>query len=218
MKPQWNLLSGRATAGSVARGNNNRNNYNNRRNVNANNRPSNRLGMTSFLLSACDCMKTFRNLFQKLCSYENLLLAFRKAKKRKSKKPYVIEFEKNLKNNLFRLQWELMTQTYTPRPMTTFTVRDPKTRKISASNFRDRVIHHAICNIIEPIFEKRFIHDTYANRRKKGTSAALKRFDFFLRKVTGNGKHFGGGGQKRQRCGRLRPQGRHKALFRNSRP
>jgi len=140
-------------------------------------------------------MHTYRNLFQRLCSYENLLLAFRKAKKRKSMKPYVIEFEKSLENNLFQLQWELLTHTYKPRPLTVFTVRDPKTRKISSSDFRDRVIHHAICNIIEPIFEKRFIHDTYANRKGKGTLAALKRFDLFLHKVTGNGR-VAGGGQK----------------------
>ena len=67
--------------------------------------------------------------------------------------------------------------------MTTFTVRDPKTRKISASHFRDRVVHHAICNIIEPIYEPRFIHDTFANRKGKGTSGILKRADQFIRKV-----------------------------------
>lgn len=133
-------------------------------------------------------MKTYHNLYQQLCSYENLLLAFINARKRKSLKPYVLEFESNLQNNLFSLQWELLTHTYVPKPLTTFTVRDPKTRKISASNFRDRVVHHAICNIISSIFESRFIHDTYANRKGKGTLAALKRFDFFLRKVTGNGK------------------------------
>ncbi len=89
-----------------------------------------------------------------------------------------------------------MTHTYKPKPLTTFTVRDPKTRKISASNFRDRVVHHAICIIITPIFESRFIHDTYANRKGKGTLAALKRFDYFLKKVTKNGKLVGGGGTR----------------------
>ncbi len=133
-------------------------------------------------------MKTYCNLYQHLCSYENLLLAFINARKRKSLKPYVLDFEANLQNNLFSLQWELLTHTYKPKPLTTFTVRDPKTRKISASDFRDRVVHHAICNIIAPIFESRFICDTYANRKGKGTLAALKRFDSFLRKVTGNGR------------------------------
>lgn len=133
-------------------------------------------------------MKTYHNLFDKLSNYDNLLLAFQKARKRKTKRQYVIDFERNLQNELFKLQWELLTGTYKPIPLTTFTVRDPKTRKISSSHFRDRVIHHALCNVIEPIFEKRFIYDTYANRKGKGTLAALKRFDRFLRKATRNGK------------------------------
>lgn len=131
-------------------------------------------------------MKTFRNLFQRLCSFENLQLAFQKAKKRKAKKAYVQAFEKNLANELYALQWELLTGIYSPAPLKTFTVRDPKTRKISSSHFRDRVVHHAICNVIEPIFEPRFIYDTFANRKGKGTSGTLERADQFIRKV-GNG-------------------------------
>lgn len=129
-------------------------------------------------------MKTYRNLYDKLCSYDNLLLAFNKAKKRKSKKPYVQTFEKNLKSELYKLQWELLTGIYRPAPLTTFIVRDPKTRKISASHFRDRIVHHAICNIIEPIYESRFIYDTFANRKEKGTLGTLQRFDQFMRKVS----------------------------------
>jgi retron-type reverse transcriptase len=78
--------------------------------------------------------------------------------------------------------------TYEAKPLKQFTIRDPKPRIISASDFRDRVVHHALCNIIEPIFEKSFIHDSYANRKGKGTHAALKRFDLFKRKVSRNGK------------------------------
>lgn len=127
--------------------------------------------------------KTYKNLYTKLYSYENLLLAFKKAKKRKSKKKYVLDFEKNLKQNLKQLQQELINNTYEPKPLTTFTIRDPKTRKISASAFRDRIIHHALINIIQPIFEKTFILDSCANQKKKGTSFAIKRFDFFKRKI-----------------------------------
>jgi retron-type reverse transcriptase len=131
-------------------------------------------------------MQTYRNLFPQLCSFENLRLAFQKARKRKTQKEYVQRFEKNLANELYALQWELLTGIYRPGPLKTFTVRDPKTRKISASHFRDRVVHHAICNVIEPIFEPRFIHDTFANRTGKGTSGILQRADCFIRKV-GNG-------------------------------
>ncbi len=127
--------------------------------------------------------KTYKQLYIKLYFYENLFSAFKKAKKRKSKKKYVLDFEKNLEENLKQLSLELKIQTYSPKPLTTFTIRDPKTRKISASAFRDRIIHHALINIIQPIFEKTFIYDSYANQKNKGNSRALKRFDYFKRKI-----------------------------------
>ena len=109
-------------------------------------------------------MKTYSNLFENLCSIENLRAAFNKAKKGKSKKWYVKEFESNLDNELTKLKTELETQTYRPKPLKRFIIRDPKTRVIPASTFRDRVIHQAICKIIEPIFEKTLIYDSYASR------------------------------------------------------
>src|SRR3989338_1331406 len=124
--------------------------------------------------------------YSKLCAYENLEKAFRKARKGKTLKRYVIDFEKNLKENLLRLQSELLLQIYRPQPLETFNLRDPKTRKISKAVFRDRVIHHALCNIIEPMLEKEFIYDSFANRKGKGTLGAIKRFDVFKRKVSKN--------------------------------
>lgn len=151
-------------------------------------------------------MKAYGNLYPPLCSYENLELAFRKARKRKTTKPYVIEFESNLKENLNQLNRELETLSYRPRPLTTFSVRDPKTRRISASHFRDRVVHHALCNIIAPIFEKRFIHDSFANQKGKGTHSAIKRFEKFMSKVSSNEhKVRNGGGEIR--FGQQRNQG-----------
>ncbi|HLC89234.1 MAG TPA: reverse transcriptase/maturase family protein [Candidatus Nanoarchaeia archaeon] len=131
-------------------------------------------------------MKTYKHLYPELCSYKNLESAFRKAKKRKSARLYVIEFEKNLKENLFQLQNELQNETYRPQPLKTFILRDPKTRKISVSVFRDRIVHHALGNVLLPIFEKSFIYDSYANRLGKGTLAALDRFDYFKCKVSRN--------------------------------
>ncbi len=125
-------------------------------------------------------------MYQQLCSYENLYLAYKKARKRKTLKPYVIEFEENLEDNLLQLRSELLLHSYQPKPLQTFIIRDPKTRKINRSDFRDRVVHHALCNIIEPILEKKFIYDSYANRKGKGTLAAIKRFDHFKRKVSKN--------------------------------
>ena len=126
------------------------------------------------------------DLYSKLCSYENLELAFAKAKKGKTLRKDVIEFEKDLKHNLNDLQTELITQTYKPKPLQTFILRDPKTRKISKSDFRDRVVHHALCNIIEPILSKSFIHDSYANRKGKSVFKAIERFDQFKRRVFKN--------------------------------
>ncbi len=131
-------------------------------------------------------MKTYKNLYQELCSKENIALAFKKAQKRKSRKPYVIEFKNNLDENLKILRDKLLSDEYQPKPLRTFVIRDPKVRKIRKSYFVDRIVHHAICNVLEPIFEKRFIHDSFANRKGKGALNAIKRFDRFKRKVSKN--------------------------------
>jgi len=132
-------------------------------------------------------MKTYNNLYKDIISLSNLYLAYENARKNKTKKFYVIEFEKDLINNLKQLRIELLFHSYQPKPLKTFILRDPKTRKISKSAFRDRVIHHALIKIIEPIFEKTFIYDSCANRKRKGNLFALKRFDDFKRKVSKNG-------------------------------
>ena len=116
----------------------------------------------------------------------NLANAWRKARKGKTKKPYVIEFEKNIRENLLNLREELLTQNYKPKPLITFTIRDPKTRKISKADFRDRIIHHALIRVIEPIFDKTFIYDSCANRKGRGNLFALKSFDKYKRKITNN--------------------------------
>ena len=116
----------------------------------------------------------------------NLFLAWRKARKGKTKKDYVKEFEKDLIKNLLELHEELKNQTYKPKPLKTFILRDPKTRTISKADFRDRIVHHALCNVIEPIFDKTFIYDNCANRKNKGSLFAIQRFDNYKRKVTNN--------------------------------
>ncbi|MFH1711066.1 MAG: hypothetical protein ABH840_02025 [Nanoarchaeota archaeon] len=132
--------------------------------------------------------KTYNNFYDKIISLENLVLAWKKARKGKTKKFYVIEFETNFQENLLKLHEELKNQTYTPEPLVNFIVNDPKTRKISKSAFRDRIVHHALIRIIEPIFEKRFIYDSCANRKGKGNLFALRRFYSFVNKISENGK------------------------------
>lgn len=131
-------------------------------------------------------MNSHKNLYEDIISLKNLILAYKKARKGKTKKDYVQEFKENLAYNLKLLHEELKNQTYKPFPLKIFILRDPKTRKISKSDFRDRVVHHALCNIIEPLFDKTFIYDSCANRIGKGTLFASKRFEKFQRKVTHN--------------------------------
>ena len=133
-------------------------------------------------------MKTYNKLYEKLYSTENLVSAFKKARKGKSKKDYVINFESNLERNIAILQRDLRLKKYHPNKLKKFIVRDPKTRTIHSSIFRDRIVHHAIINIIQPIYEKIFIYDSFASRKNKGTHLAVKRFESFVRKVSSNGR------------------------------
>jgi retron-type reverse transcriptase len=121
-------------------------------------------------------------LFDQLCDWSNLLLAFGKAAKGKRSREPAAAYEYRLEDNLIALQDELRQKTYGPGAYNSFYIHDPKKRLISAAPFRDRVVHHALCNVIEPIFEKRFIHDSYANRKGKGTHRAIERAQRFLRR------------------------------------
>ena len=131
-------------------------------------------------------MQTHKNIYPEIYNLSNLLLAWRKARKGKTKKPYVNEFEKDTIRNLLLLHEELKNKTYFPKHLKTFILRDPKTRKINKSAFRDRIVHHALVRILEPIFDKTFIYDSCANRKGKGNLFALKRFEKYQRKITNN--------------------------------
>lgn len=182
------LLSGKMLHSLVASLNSNRND--NRLNVNGNNWNDNNNGYAFGMALAAKAqnMITCTNLYEKIISFENLILAWKKARKGKTTKGYVIEFEQNLFYNLMALHYELKSGTYTPKPLEEFVIRDPKTRRIHKSDFKDRIVHHAIVNILEPIYEKIFIYDSCANRVSKGNLFALKRFSDFMRKVSENGK------------------------------
>ncbi len=168
----------------------NSNNFDDRLNVNANNSEDNdnkhSFGMA--LAYQDITMKTYNNLYPKVYSMRNLIAAWKNARKGKTKKDYVIEFEKNLRDNLIALHYELKYFYYKPKTLITFILRDPKTRKISKSDFRDRIVHNALVMVIEPIFDKTFIYDSYANRKGKGNLSAIKRLRKFMGKVSRNGK------------------------------
>jgi retron-type reverse transcriptase len=112
-------------------------------------------------------------LYQSITSFQNLCTAFKKAFIGKKSNPEAAEFYLNLEKNLFKLREELLNKTYTPGKYRYFEIRDPKERLISAAPFRDRVVHHALINIIEPIFERIFIKNSFACRKGKGTHKSV---------------------------------------------
>lgn len=118
-------------------------------------------------------------MYQQVTAWPNLLLAYRKAARHKRGKPSAAAFEHQLADRLLDLQHNLRHFTYQPGEYVHFTIHDPKTRKISAAPFRDRVVHHALCNIIEPQFEAQFHPHSYANRISKGTHRAIDTLQAF---------------------------------------
>ncbi len=126
-------------------------------------------------------MKRFGNLYTHVVSYENLILAAHKAFRGKKARASVASFYFHLETEVIGLQEELISGQYCPRPYRQFEIREPKVRQICSSDFRDRVVHHAVCNVIDPLFERRLIGDTYACRNNKGAHAALKRAQQFAR-------------------------------------
>ena len=121
-------------------------------------------------------------MYTSISDWDNLWLAYRVAARGKRGAATVARFEIQAADHLVALQAELRAKTYRPGPYTHFTIHEPKHRKISAAPFRDRVVHHALCNVIEPLFEARFIADSYANRVGKGTHRAVDRLQEFTRR------------------------------------
>jgi RNA-directed DNA polymerase len=132
-------------------------------------------------IDAIPCAGTL-DLFGRLCSFENLLRAYRQAARGKRSRPDVAAFDYHLEGWLVRLRDQLRTQTYRPGPYRRFTITEPKPRVISAAPFPDRVVHHALVDVLEPLYERRFIPDSYANRQGKGTHKALDRCTCFARR------------------------------------
>jgi hypothetical protein len=121
-------------------------------------------------------MKRLDGLWPKVTSFENLLLAYRKARRGKRRKTDVACFGLNLEIELLSLQRELLWGDYQPGGYRLFKIYERKPRIISAASFRDRVVHHAVMNLIEPPLDRAFIHDSYACRKGKGVHAAIDRY------------------------------------------
>lgn len=126
-------------------------------------------------------------LGQRLFSLENLYRAYRRCRRHKRNTLNALRFEQDLEENLVALHEELAVGTYRPGRAVAFLVEKPKRREIFAADFRDRVVHHVLVGYLEPRWERRFIHDSYACRQGKGTHKGVERLRAFTCQVTANG-------------------------------
>ncbi|MFA5230575.1 MAG: reverse transcriptase/maturase family protein [Candidatus Paceibacterota bacterium] len=122
-------------------------------------------------------------MYLKICDWDNIYLAYLKARKCKRYKDEILKFSYSIENNLLNIHSDLLNEKYIHGKYYEFIVNDSKKRVIQAAPFKDRIIHHSLCNIVEPIFDKKFIFDTYACRKNKGSHKAIKRFREFLRAI-----------------------------------
>lgn len=119
-------------------------------------------------------MKRYNNLFDKIVSLDNLYLADKKARRNKSNRKDIKEFDQNKEESLKKLQQDLINGTYKTSEYNTFIIREPKERLIfRLPYYPDRIVHHAVMNIMEPIWVSIFIKDTYSCIKHRGIHEAL---------------------------------------------
>ncbi|WP_035243981.1 reverse transcriptase/maturase family protein [Desulfonatronovibrio hydrogenovorans] len=121
------------------------------------------------------------SIYDEVADWDNLLLAWRKARAGKRYTDEVLRFSRRWEEGLLNIHNHLVWQTWEPQPLRTFCVYRPKLRLIEAPAFSDRIVHHALNNIVEPVFERRFVFDSYACRKDKGTHRAVSRIQRYLR-------------------------------------
>lgn len=126
-------------------------------------------------------MKRIGRIWDRVVAMDNLYAAFCKARKGKRRRPDVARFGLDLEQGLCELQRELVSGQYVPGAYRQFTIYERKPRVISVAPFRDRVVHHAVMNVLEPVLDKRFIADSYACRQDKGVHKAVERYQQFAR-------------------------------------
>ena len=119
------------------------------------------------------------HLFEGIASFRALVVAAKRAVKGKRAKPGAAAFMANLEREALALEREMRSGSYRPGRYVTIDINEPKPRVVSAAPFRDRVVHHAVCAVVAPIFERGFVFDCYANRAGKGTHRAVDRYERF---------------------------------------
>lgn len=132
-------------------------------------------------------MKTYKRIFEGMTSPEHLFGAWDQFKKEKRNKADVMRFERDLERHIFQLHRDLTDKSYKHGPYTGFYISDPKLRHIHKATVRDRVLHHAIFQKLNPLFEPGFIADSFSCRVGKGTHKGVERLAYMLRAVSRNG-------------------------------
>lgn len=128
-------------------------------------------------------MKTYNNLYPCIYDFESLYQAYRRARRGKRHQAEVLHFERDLEGELIQLQNELIWGEYETGPYHRFYVNEPKRRLVAALPFRDRVLQHSLVGAIEPIWERRFIHHSYACRPGRGMHKGADQAQQWLREV-----------------------------------
>jgi len=131
-------------------------------------------------------MKIYKNLFSQITSLENLFTAWDEFKKDKRHKKDVQAFEFHLEQNIFKLHRDLLTKKYTHLPYTSFFICDPKVRHIHKATVRDRVLHHALFQILNPLFDKSFIPTSFSCRIDKGVHKGVLAMEQMIRAESRN--------------------------------
>lgn len=131
-------------------------------------------------------MKIYKGLFNRIVSIGNLVVAWEEFRSDKGKKADVLEFEYSLEPNLFALRRELGSKRYSHGSYSGFYIRDPKVRHIHKAMVRDRVLHHAVFRILNPVFEETFIANSFSCRIDKGTHKGVLAAEKMIRAESKN--------------------------------
>jgi len=130
--------------------------------------------------------RRLRHKFNGIISPDNLLSAWREFLCGKRKRQDIAEFSLHLTDNILALHRELVDKTYKHGAYSAFKISDPKPRDIHKATVRDRIVHHAVFSILNPLFETTFIFDSFSCRQGKGTHKGIDKLRTMLRKVSGN--------------------------------
>jgi retron-type reverse transcriptase len=125
-------------------------------------------------------------LFHKIISIENLFCAWHEFKRGKNKCPDVQAFAFSLEDDLFTLHEQLLQNKWQPDPYIGFYIKDPKLRHIHKASVRDRIFYQAVFRVLDPIWEPRFIANSFSSRVGKGTLAGVNAVESFARKSSKN--------------------------------